>query len=229
MEKSSFNQFAGTAGILSALLFIISIVGMQYYLASSLEDVNAFTQNMMDAHSMMLLYGWPGFIATLLILPLTYAVYRFNDTTRLVSRMVFLITVIGLCFILVGYLFHLALTYFYAPLHQSMNGDQQSIFGMVIKTTIGLQDMFWLSGDLLSFLGIGILLVLGWEEDVFPKWFLVMGIVAGVLAAVGSFSFIPAFKKVPGLSFLFIGGFSIFAIWEVLAGFKLIKLSRSRP
>ena len=134
-----------------------------------------------------------------------------------------LATLIGLCFVLVGYIFHLALTYFHAPMYLELTPDQQPLFGALIKSTIGLKDMFWLSGDLLSFYGIAILLILGLKERVFPKWFLLMGAVAGILAASGSISFIPAFKHVPGLSFMFIGGFSVFAIWEVIAGVLLLK------
>ena len=55
MKKTKFNYYAGWAGIASALLFIISIIGMQAYLASSVKDIAAFTQNMIDAHGMMLL------------------------------------------------------------------------------------------------------------------------------------------------------------------------------
>lgn len=225
MENSFFNRFAGIAGISSAFLFILSIVGMQFYLASSLDDMSAFTQNMIDSHFMMLLYGWPGLLATLLIIPLVYAFYMGNKSSASISRMIFLLTVIGLAFILVGYLFHLALTYFHAPMYQEIESTQQASFGFLIKSTIGLQDMFWLSGDLFSFLGIAMLLLLAVKEANFSKWFLLMGATAGVLAAVGSFAFIPAFKHVAGLSFLFIGGFSIFAIWEIIAGVFLIRLA----
>ena len=226
MKQSAFNQFAGVAGIVSALLFIISIIGMQAYLASPLNDISAFTQNMNEQHGMMLIYGWPGLVATMLILPLIFAFHKENKTSSNFSRMALLVTIIGLIFILVGYLFHLALTYFHAPLFQELEPGVQASFGVVIHATVGLQDMFWLSGDLFSFLGVSILLLLCLKEDVFPKWFLLLGIVAGVLAASGSISFIPAFKQIPGLSFLFIGGFSIFAIWEIIAGILLIKFFR---
>ena len=222
-NQSSFNKLAGMAGITSALLFIVSIIGMQAYMASSLDDISAFTQNMNDSHNMMLLYGWPGIIATLLIIPLIYAFYKKNKSTVAISKMLFLMTVIGLCFILVGYLFHLALTYFHAPMYHELAVEEQATFAALIKSTIGLQDMFWLAGDLFSFLGIACLLLMGIRENIFPKWFLFMGILASVLAAVGSVSFIPAYKYVPGLSFSFIGGFSVFAVWETIAGVFLIK------
>lgn len=226
MKNKQSLRLAGIAGILSAILFILSIIGLQYFLAADLNDVSAFTQNMMDSHNMMLLYGWPGLFATLLIIPLIYALHQSNESSKFVSKMVFLIVVIGLCFVLIGYIFHLALTYFHAPAYQTLNVEQQATFGAVFKTTIGLQDMFWLSGDLFSFLGIAFLMYLGLKEGFFPKWMLIFGLVAGVLAATGSVSFIPAFKKIPGLSFLFIGGFSLFALWEIAAGIFLIKKSK---
>ena len=226
MKNNSFYQLAGIAGITSALLFMISIIGMQSYISSSLDDVHAFTQNMIDSHHLMLMYGWPGLFATLLILPFVYAFHLENSKARLLSKMLFLTTIIGLGFILVGYLFHLALTYFYAPIYQAAALEQQASMDLVIKTTIGLQDMFWLSGDLFSFLGIAALLLLGWQQSRFPKWFLLIGITSGILAAVVSISFIPAFKQVPGLGFLFIGGFSIFAVWEIIGGLFLLRLHK---
>ncbi len=223
MKSSQFNYYAGVAGITSALLFIVSIIGMQSYLATPLDDVLAFTQNMNDSHAMMLIYGWPGFIATILIIPLIYVFYKGVQAYAEISRILLVIIIIGLSFILVGYLFHLALTYFYAPIHHDMLPVQQITFEYIVKSTIGLQDMFWLSGDLLSFLGIAILLLLNLKQDQFPRWFLITGAIAGFFAAMGSIAFIPAFKHVPGLSTMFISGFSVFAIWEIVGGIILLK------
>jgi len=223
MNNLPFYQWAGISGILSAVLFIISIIGMQFFLAGDIHNMENFTENMMDNHSMMLMYGWPGLVATSLILPLVYAFFRLNKSKLQESRVVFVLTIIGLCFIFIGYLFHLALTYFHAPIYQRIGADNKEFFGLLIESTIGLQDMFWLSGDLLSFLGIGGILFLGWSEDVLPKWLLLIGALASIVAAMGSVSFIPAFKPVPGLSFLFIAGFSVFAIWEIIAGIYLIR------
>ena len=227
MENQSFYSFAGFAGILSAILYIVSIIGMQAYLASNLDDMAAFTQNMIDSQFMMLLYGWPGLVATLLIFPLVLVIHKLNVAYSLFSRTIFLITVTGLSFIIVGYLFHLALTYFHAPVYQALDLIQQRAFDPVIHTTIGLQDMFWLSGDLFSFLGISVLLLLGVREKVFPGWFYFVVIIASLFAAVGSFGFIPAFKQIPALCLIFIGGFSAFAIWEIIAGLLLIRLAKS--
>jgi hypothetical protein len=169
MNKKKDYLIAGVAGIASAFLYVLSIIGLQYYISANLENVSAFTQNMNDSHGMMLLYGWPGIIATLLIVPLIYILYKTNKSSVFISKMFYTTTLIGLCFILVGYLFHLALTYFYAPAFQQLDAAQQSNFGAVFKTTIGLQDMFWLSGDLFSFLSIACLMFLGLKEDVFPR------------------------------------------------------------
>ena len=218
-------QFAGLAGILSALLYLLSIIGLQNYIAADLTDVDAFTRNMADSHGMMLLYGWPGLFATLLIIPLVLVLLPAEKTNRFPSQSLFLITMLGLGFILVGYLFHLALTYFYAPAFQELDASGQTSFGVVFQTTVGLQDMFWLSGDLLAFLGIGALMLANMNRQLIPKWLLVFGVLASLLAATGSVSFIPAFKKVPGLSFLFIGGFALFTVWEILVGVRLLRRS----
>ena len=227
MEKSTINRFAGIAGITSALLFITSIMGMQTYLTFNFDDVSAFTNEMVEAHTTMLLYGWPGFMATLLLIPFVYAFYEANSYTKHYSKIVLLITQIGFGFIMIAYLFHLSFTYFHAPMYQNLASEQQASFGFIMHATIGLQDMFWLGGDLLAFLGISLLLLLGLKETVFPKWLLIIGAVAGILAAAGSFSFLPAFKQLSWLGFFFIGGFSIFVIWQIVAGIFLIKLSRS--
>jgi len=226
MKTRSFYKTAGIAGISSAILYILSIIGLQAYLASSMDNMTAFTQNIIDSHTMMLLYGWPGIIATLLILPLMYVFYKLNKTSKHISKIVFLITLLGLCFIIIAYLFHLAFTYFYAPIHHTLEGDQHELYGVIIKSTVGLQDMFWLSGDIFAFLGIAIILMLNLKEQIFPKWVLFFGILAGILASIGSVSFIPAFKHIPGLSFIFIGGFSLFTIWEIIASVYLIRKSQ---
>lgn len=228
METRSFYYTAGIAGIGSAILYLLSIIGLQAYLASSMDNMTAFTQNIIDSHSMMLLYGWPGIIATLLILPLMYTFYMLNKTSKHISRIVFLVTLLGLCFIIIAYLFHLAFTYFYAPIHHTLEGQQHVLYGIIIKSTVGLQDMFWLSGDIFAFLGIAIILWLNFREQLFPKWVLLFGILSGVLAAFGSFSFIPAFKHLTWLSFTFIGGFSLFTIWEIIASIILIKKSKQQ-
>ena len=78
-------------------------------------------------------------------------------------------------------------------------------------------------GDLLSFLGISALLGMLAKDQNFPKSLLIIGIVAGILAAVGSLAFIPAYKHMSFLSLMFIGGFATFAVWEVAAGLFLLR------
>ena len=226
MENSSFQKLAGISGILSAVLYILSIIGLQYYISASISDMEAFTQNIVDSHLMMMLYGWPGIVATILIFPLVYHFHRNNQLSSELSKMFFIKTGIGLILIVIAYLFHLALTYFHAPMFLELDSSQQAIFSVVIESTVGLQDMFWLGGDLFAFLGIGLILLLGLQEGNYPSWATWLGISAGFLAAIGSFSFIPAFKTVPGLSFLFIAGFSLFAIWEIIAGVLILKAKR---
>lgn len=227
MKNQSFTKIAALSGIGSAVLYIVSIIGLQAYIAVSLDDIEQFVQNMADNHQMMLLYGWPGLIATILILPLIYTFYQSNRSTVNLSKMILIATLSGLLLIIIAYLFHLALTYFYGPIFQSLDGQDQTSFGIVFRATIGLQDMFWLGGDLLAFLGIGLLLLLGLKEGKFPKWFLILGALSGLMAAAGSISFIPAFKHVPGLGLVFIAGFSLFAIWEILAGVYLLRSTRT--
>ena len=226
MSNQSFIKFSGMAAILSALLFITSIVGMQYYLAGDLADLELFIQNMNQSHGMMLLYGWPGFVATLLILPLVQAINLRNMEMRQFSESIYTVTVLGLGFILIGYMFHLALTYFHAPLYEGVSGSMDVDY--LIKTTIGVQDMFWLAGDLLSFLGIALLTWIGLKDGYLPKWLVVWGTLAGVMAAIGSFGFIPAFKSIAGLSLTFIAGFSLFAIWEIVVGAYFIRQMSTR-
>ncbi len=223
MNQISNYRFAGLSGLLSGILYILSIIGLQSYISADLENVSAFTRNMMDSPTMMLLYGWPGLLATLLIIPVLILLSQNERGNNFLNRSVFLITAIGLSFILVGYLFHLALNYFYAPAFQALDRTQQSIFAIVFKTTIGLQDMFWLLGDLFAFLGIGALMILHSKKDLFPNWLMIFGTTASGLAALGSISFIPAFKSVPGLSILFIMGFALFTLWEMVAGVILLR------
>ena len=64
MQTNSFNKFAGWSAILSALLFMLSIIGMMQYLEGNLEVVASFLKNMVDHKGTMLLYGWPGLLAT---------------------------------------------------------------------------------------------------------------------------------------------------------------------
>ncbi len=224
MTSNINHRIAGLSGILSSILYILSIIGLQKYIAANLSDIDAFTQNMLDAHHMMLVYGWPGLFATLLMIPLIIALGKSQKSSSYyTTRTLFLVTLIGLAFILVGYLFHLALTYFYAPAFQGLSTEEKEAFGVVFKTTIGLQDMFWLAGDLFAFLGVGALMILQLRENLFPKWLLIFGTLACLAAASGSISFIPAFKTVPTLSLLFISGFALFTVWEMIAGFLLIK------
>ena len=226
MKELSSSQFVGITAIISAALYILSIIGLQYYISSDLNQVPAFAQNMVDNHSMMLIYGWPGFIATILILPLVFYIYLKNAKS-FYGRNVLTVTLIGLSFIMIAYLFHLALTYFYAPSLLTMDENSKVVTSYIFKNLIGLQDMFWLGGDLLAFMGIALLTAANKRNLKFPGWLVGFGILACILASLGSFSFIPAFKKVPGLSFLFIGGFALFTIWEIIIGIYLLKKKQS--
>ena len=202
---------------------MISIIGMQFYLAGSLENVQAFAQNMVTHHTMMLLYGWPGLIATMAIIPVVYFLYKRDSKVAVQAKLAFAITLVGLTFIIVGYMFHLALTYFHAPLFPRSNEENSYALEYVFKTTIGLQDMFWLCGDLFAFLGIACIIILGAKESVIPKHLNFIGIFASLLASIGSFGFIPAFKSYTLLSLMFISGFSLFALWEIWLGILLIR------
>ena len=229
MEKNSFQKFVGWASIISAVLFVISIVGMQVYLRASLVDVNAFTENMVDNHGMMILYGWPGLLGTILIIPLVYFLNSTSDQFKELSKFVYTLTLIGLTFIMVGYLFHLSMTFFAAPLYldYTEGGSDTSAQDYFFRALVGLQDLFWLSGDLFSFLGIALLLVFNWNNRIFPRWFLIVGMIAGISAALGSFAFIPSYKHITVLSLSFIWGFTIFAIWEIVGGYYLIRMNHS--
>ena len=171
----------------------------------------------------MLLYGWPGLVATILMLPLFYISHKRNKVLKEISSVVFNISLIGIVFVSVGYLFHLALTYFHVPIYQSLSPEQQYAFNATIPATIGLQDMFWISGDLFAFLGIAGLLVLNWKDALTPKWLILLVIISGVSAAIGSFSFIPAFKTNMVLGMLFMIGFAVYAFWQILMGIYLIR------
>ncbi len=224
-QSKSFVRFAGYAGIVSAALYLVSIAGMLRYFDGDLSRPIHFATNMVNNFDMMLVYGWPGLVATVLIFPLVLAI-RGHEDQQGVVRFIKIITMIGLSFVLIGYLFHLALTYFHSPMMVTTPQSEQNAVGSFVYGVVGIQDMFWLNGDLLAFLGIGLLLMLRSRGRQFPWWLSLVGIVAGLAAALGSFSFIPSLKA-SVLGLFFIGGFAVFAVWEILAGFYLIKSSKS--
>ena len=135
-------------------------------------------------------------------------------------------SLIGIVFVLIGYLFHLALTYFHAPVYETLDATRQAAFNAVVQTNIGIQDMFWLSGDLFAFLGIALLVIMNWKEANTPKWLILWVTISGIGAAIGSFSFIPAFKSNMVLGLMFLGGFSLYAIWQILMGIHLIRFKK---
>lgn len=223
METQNFNKITGWSSILSALLFITSIVGMQFYLLGDLSDVSGFLQNMTDNMGMMYLYGWPGFLATILMIPLFYWVHNNNKSNQLLSKSFLIMSAFGIGFVLIAYLFQLTFAYFHAPIYSGLSPDQQLAFDPVFKTTVGIQDLFWLGGDLLAFLGIACLALVTLREKNIKKWLIIMVAVGGVSAAIGSFNFLPVFKPNPVLEAMFMGGFLVFALWEIIFGIKLLK------
>ncbi len=220
METIKFNRFAGIAAVLSATLYLISISGMLVYFEGDLSQPFLFASHIVEHSVMMLVYGWPGIVATVLIFPILLSL---NEAKGYESyfRFIKIISLIGLSFVLIGYLFQLALTYYITPIMVN-NPSEQEEFGLFIQGVIGVQDMFWLNGDLLSFLGIGILLLLGLKNGQFPVWLSILGFIAGFSAAIGSFSFIPELKT-SILGYFFLGGFSLFAMWEIIAGIYLFQ------
>lgn len=221
MKNLSFNQFAGITAIFSAFLYIVSIVGMQFYLAEETTNMTSFVSNMNENSQMMLTYGWPGLFATLFIIPIVLSIHQLNQRFKHYSRFAYIITMTGLTFVMVGYMMHLALTYFHTTIYAN-NPEHHEIIGIIIKTTIGVQDLFWLTGDLFAFLGIALLALLGWKEGYLSRTLAITGTIAGLLASIGSFGFIPSIKPT-GLGFVFIIGFSIFAIWEVILGIRMLS------
>ncbi|MGI9553244.1 MAG: hypothetical protein ACR2MT_18700 [Aurantibacter sp.] len=227
MKTNSFNRFAGWSAIISALLFGLSIFGMLQYLEGDLGKVPSFLQNMTDNKGMMLLYGWPGLTATILMLPLFYSAHLRNSSRIHISKSIFLMSLIGIVFVLIGYLFHLAFTYFHTPIYKTLDTVRQSAFDAVFQTNVGIQDMFWLSGDLFAFLGISLLVILNWKEANTPKWLIVWVAISGFAAALGSFSFIPAYKNNMALGLMFLIGFSLYAIWQIFMGIHLIRSKKT--
>ena len=223
MKPKNQNTIAGWAAVLSALLYLVSIVGLNHYVAVGLEDMDAFAQNIHDKHIWMQLYGWPGIFATLLILPVVYLLSASNQKLGLLTKTALSVSLIGLAFIVVGYLFHLTFTYFHFPMYSSLDPMDRLAFASFIRATIGLQDLFWLAGDLFAFLGIACLLMMTLLDRSVPMWNALLGIIAGTAAAIGSFSFIPAFKTSSILAFLFMVGFICFAIWEISLGILLLR------
>ena len=222
MKNKNSYRIAGIAGILSAVLYLLSIIGLQTYISVDLQDTNNFVLNIVESHNMMLVYGWPGLFATILILPLSNILAQ-EAKRQFIAKQLIQLVIIGLSFILVAYMFHLAFIYFFAPTFINLKSVDQTMFGIVFKNMVGLQDIFWLVGDFIAFLGIALLMSLNLSSDVFPKWLLYGGIIACFVASLGSLSFIPSFKTIPGLSFMFIAGFSGFTVWELIASVYLIK------
>ena len=216
------NRFIAIATLTSAVLYIVSIIGLQVYISADLKDMYTFAINMADNHVLMLLYGWPGFIATLLILPVVRHLAKPLIESS-AGSLAFQVTLTGLLFILIAYLIHLALTYFFAPHFLDMNRASQDVFEHVIRTTIGLQDMFWLAGDILAFGGIATLLLLSFKSRPLPRPVMIAGVIAGILAAIGSLAFLPAYKHIQLLGLLFIGGFAVFTLWEITVGILMLR------
>lgn len=223
MKTNSFNRLAGWSAIVSAILFGLSIVGMLQYLEGDLGKVPVFLENMTEHKGMMLLYGWPGLAATVLMIPLFYASHLRNTSRVQISNSIFLMSLIGIVFVLIGYLFHLAFTYFHAPIYRTLDAVQQSAFNAVFQTNVGIQDMFWLSGDLFAFLGIALLVMFNWKETNTPKWLIIWVAISGLSAAIGSFSFIPAYKNSMVLGLMFLIGFSLYALWQIFMGINLLR------
>ncbi|MDU8886243.1 DUF4386 family protein [Yeosuana sp. MJ-SS3] len=223
MISNTFKRIVGFSSIGSALLFVVSIVGMQFYISGNLEDVSSFIQNMLNNNGMMLLYGWPGLTATMLMIPLFYYVHKINEKNKSLSKSFLIMSLIGVVFVLIAYLFHLAFTYFHAPIYQQLGPNEQLAFNGVFKSMVGIQDMFWLGGDIFAFLGIAFLAILSLKERILPKWMIIWVAIAGISAAVGSFNFLPVYKPNPVLEAMFMGGFLLFTLWEIMIGILLIR------
>ena len=221
MQDTTFIRATGIATVLSALLYVMSIVGLQYYIAEDMANMSAFTANMLENHGMMLLYGWPGIIATLLIFPLAYYLAETKSSLLHFKRMLLFITTTGLLLITIAYLVHLALTYYHAPMFHNIDQELRAGFALEIESLIRFQDMLWLVGDILAFGGIAITLLIQIPQRVLPWQMIVPGALAALVAATGSLSLIPAFKGLGWLGWSFIGGFSAFAIWQIITGLWL--------
>ena len=120
-------------------------------------------------------------------------------------------------------MFHLAFTYFHAPIYQTMEASQQLAFDAVFQTNIGIQDMFWLTGDLLAFTGISGIVLLHWKNRSTPRWMILWVVITGLTAAIGSFSFLPEFKSNMILGLMFMAGFGVYAVWQIVIGISLLR------
>ena len=224
MSLNNYNKTVAISAILSAILYGLSIIGLQVYISADLHDMDAFASNIVDNKQLMLMYGWPGIIATMFILPLVYQLTVKNESNRHLARVVAVITGFGLFLVILAYLIHLALVYFHAPIYLSSAEELQPALATMIETTIGVQDMMWIGGDVMAFGGIAALLVLRIKANN-VVWVNVLGIASGILAAFGSFSFIPEYKSIGWLGLMFMGGFVLFALWEILTGIILLLRS----
>jgi len=223
MSKKSFYKGALVAAILSAVSWIVFILGsMSKPALSEISDPLQFFQTIQDTRLVWIMYGWGGIFGTLLSIPYIIAFYYAMKDTGPVILMSMIIALIGVVLTIFGFFSPLTTIYFYVPLGLVANPESLPIFKAAAELAVQVFEGPWFLGSFLIFsLGFGLIAYLGWRTSTGPKWLNVLGMLAGLTGIVWLAVFLP-FLEPMGV-FLRLSNILLIFVWSIGLSTSLVR------
>jgi len=227
MPKTSFYKAALVAAILSAVSWIVYIVGgMSLPAMSEISDPLQFFQTIQDTRPAWLMYGWSGIFGTLLSIPYIIAFYYAMKDNGPVILLSMIIALIGAALTIFGFFSPLTLVYFYVPLGLEASPESLPLFKAAAQVAVEVFEMPWLFGSFLIFgFGFALIAYYGWRTSTGPKWLNVVGMLAGLAGVVWLETFLPFLQPIGVI--LRLSNILLIFVWSI--GLSIVLVRQKEP
>jgi len=227
MSKKAFYKLALVAAILSAVSWVVFILGqMSAPPLSEIADPRQFFQAIQDSRIAWLMYGWGGIFGTLLSIPYLIAFYTALKDTGPFVLLSMIFGVVGATLATFGFFSPLTTLYYYLPVGLALPAENLSVFKEAAEVAVQVFEAPWFVGSFLMFgLSFGLTAYLGLRTSTGPRWINIVGILAGATGIIWLENYLPFLEPI-GI-FLRLSNILLIFVWSI--GLTAVLVRQKEP